>query len=122
MSAVRSRMIMLAHVERDMVAQASDAWNASPPPDYQSHGDPIPCYAWAVIGAGTDKRADDGKKAALEEFKMMTPLGADITVLDRISKITNRRDEELFAGPLTIDARQRMDTHLEFQLGRGRPV
>jgi len=123
MSAARSRMTMSAHVQRNSVETAQDAWNSPPVREWADTGDPVPCYAYAMPGAADAvKVADSGKVAVVEQFRVLTPLDADMSVKDRISKITDRRGKTLFDGPLTIDVGRAMPSHLEWDTAKGRPV
>lgn len=123
MSAVRSRMTMSAHVQRDGVSAARDSWNSPVPQAWDGLDDTVPCYAWALLGS-TDavKEVDERKVAVVERFRMMTPLGSGLTNADRVLKITNRRDEVVFNGPFTIDVGRNMPSHAEWDLAKGRPI
>ena len=115
----RSRMTMRAHVERDTAALVKNPWNTDVVPVWTALDDTIPCYVWMRTGK---KVADDRKVAVLKDLRMMTPHSADLKESDKVTKITDRKGATLFPGPFTIDASQRMDTHVEWLLGEGRPV
>ena len=118
MSAARARMTMTAHVLRNQAALLADDWNAPADPAWEALPDTIPCHCWSSRDV---RRAADGVKVAVvEEFRMMTPHDADLSAADRIDRITDRRGNVLFPGPLVVDGPERMETHTEWRLGRGR--
>ena len=121
MSAARARMTMTAHVLRNQAEHIVDGWNAPADPVWEPRSGAsgtIPCHCWSSRDV---RRAADGVKVAVvEEFRMMTPHDADLSAADRIDRITDRRGNVLFPGPLVVDGPERMETHTEWRLGRGR--
>ena len=119
----RQRMTMRAHLQRDAAAEAADPWNSAAPPEWEASGDPVPCYAWALLGSADAAKHADGRKTALvERYRMAVPLGSGVTPEHRVERIADSRGRTVFGGPLTVDAVRELPTHAEADLGGGRPV
>lgn len=112
---IAGRLTMRAQVERN-AATARDNWGNPVAPDFQAHGDPLPCFVWAERSA----ELVDGKKAALiGDYRGLFPLGADLAEDDELAAITDRAGTVLIAGRLRVEGPiQYMHTHLEVQLRR----
>jgi len=112
---IAGRLTMRALVERDQ-ATGSDAWNSNPAADFQSIGDPLPCFIWSE---NADTRVDGAKTAGIERFRSLFALGADLAEGDEIASVTDRQGAEIIPGRLKVDGPvQRKHTHLEANLWR----
>lgn len=112
---IAARLTMRAALERNQSA-AQDAWGQPATPDFQSTGDPLPCFVWHE----TSKEIVDGKKTAMiGDFRALFALGADIAELDEIAQVTDRAGTVLIEGRLRVEGPvQRKHTHLEASLRR----
>ncbi len=71
-----------------------------------------PCYAWTVTG--DTKNAPEVSQDSTS-YKAIMPLDTDITSDDRLEKVENRIEAELF-GVLYIDAVLRRRDHFEIRM------
>lgn len=112
---IAGRLTMRAQVERD-TATATDGWGAPVAPAFAPHGDPLPCFVWAM----TSTELVDGKKSALiGDYRAMFALGADLAEDDEIAAITDRAGTVLIAGRLRVEGPiQYKHSHIEAQLRR----
>jgi hypothetical protein len=112
---IAGRLTMRALLERN-VAVASDSWGQPVAADFQSTGDPLPCFVYS----DSSSEIQDGEKIAmLEQLRAMFALGADIQADDEIASITDRQGDEIIPGRLqVIGPVQRKHTHLELGLRR----
>lgn len=114
MMSARQMMRMRAEISRD-VNTTPDAWNADGVPDFQPHGDPIPCFAFSRM----ERAVVDGTKVGVVRVVVMLhPRDADITEHDHVEQITDRRGNVLFSGPFQIDTIERRPDHKETRLFR----
>ena len=106
----RNEMTMRAVMERDAVITAGteDVYGHDAPPDWQSHIT-VACLAYSK----TEREVVDDKRVIVQLIKIMFPIAADVTNVDRVANVKDRRGATLFAGPLTIQALERRRTHLE---------
>lgn len=112
---IAGRLTMRAAVERNQ-ATGTDSWNNPVPADFQSIGDPLPCFVWSK---DTNKVADGGKVVLIEDMRAMFALGADIQANDEIASVTDRKGTEIIPGRLKVEGEvQRKHTHLECALER----
>jgi len=107
-------MIHRATVERDTAAGAND-WGHPPVPSYEAHLTEQRCYAWEEQSASI---TDTGKSVILRTVHAVMPIGTEIAEGDRISSITDRAGNRIFAGPLVVTSLARHRTHLELILER----
>jgi hypothetical protein len=84
---IAGRLTMRALVERNQ-ATTKDAWGQPVAPDFQSTGDPLPCFVWSN---NSSELVDGQKIAMLEELRAMFALGADVREDDEIASVTDRR-------------------------------
>lgn len=112
---IAGRLTMRAQVERNQ-ATGNDAWGQPVAPDFQPHGDPLPCFVWHE----TSKEIEDGRKTAMiGDFRGLFALGADIAEQDEIAGVANRAGAVLIDGRLRVEGPvQRKHTHLEVNLKR----
>lgn len=112
---IAGRLTMRAAVERNQAA-GTDDWGNPAPPDFQSIGAPVPCFAWSN---SSRELVDGGKTAMIEDMRAMFALGADIREADEIAGITDRAGTVIIAGRLKVEGPvQRKHTHLEVALQR----
>lgn len=105
---------MRADVERN-TASGTDAWNNPVAPSFTALGT-YPCWVWSKSGR---EIVDGEKTAAVEDLRIMLPLGTDVREDDEIARITDRKGTELIPGRLKIDAPpQRKHRHIEAPLQR----
>ena len=103
-----------ADIERDG-ASTPTGWNSDPVPSFAAHLANVKCFAWST---GRREVVDSDKTAVIEDLRCIMPLETDVTERDRVASITDRRGTTLYAGPLRIEAVQRVHTHLELTLDR----
>jgi hypothetical protein len=113
---IAGRLTMRAHVERN-VAAGTDAWGQPVAPNYQPHGNPLPCFVWSP---GAREIHDGDKNAQLTELRGLFALGADLNENDEIAQVTDRVGKVLwFGGRLKVEGPvQFKHTHLEAALRR----
>lgn len=105
-------MIHRAEVERDG-ALGTDSWGNPNEPDWATHITSLPCRTWF----DSEREVFDGNKsAAIENRKVIVPLGTDITEDDRIAQVTDRLGSVLFTGPAKIESLGRRADHLVLML------
>jgi hypothetical protein len=114
---IGGRLNMLAAVERNQATAQKIRLGAGPvAPDFQSIGDPLPCFAWS----NDSREFQDGEKSAqLEDARAMFALGADLQEDDEIASITDRAGNVTIAGRLQVMGPvQFKHNHLEAALRR----
>lgn len=112
---IAGRLTMRAAVERDQ-AVAVDDWGGKVAPDFQSIGDPLPCFIWSN---SSRELVDGSKTAMIEDMRALFALGADIAEGDEIASVTDRAGTEIIPGRLKVEGPvQRKHTHLECALQR----
>lgn len=108
----RQRMRQRATVERQMQTQRDD-FGGRGTPDWRTHITELPCHLWQKSGREV---ADGQKVVAVDDRRMIVPLGTDVTTKDRIALVTDRLGTELFEGPMRIESVARRADHLELML------
>lgn len=108
----RQRMRQRATVERQMQTTRND-WGGKGAPDWREHIKDLPCRIWQTSGMEV---TDGDKTVAVDTRRMIVPLGTDVTTLDRISTVTDRLGDELYAGPMRIESLARKADHIELLL------
>lgn len=110
----RATMRHRALIERNNSDQApDDSWGGEPEPDWKPHLQNLPCKTWFKAG----REVTDIKVVAVEDRRMIVPLGTDITELDRVARVTDRRGVRvLFDGPARIESVGARADHLELTL------
>lgn len=112
---IGGRLTMRAAVERDQ-AVATDAWGGKVAPDFQSIGDPLPCFVYSKSGREV---VDGDKTAVIEDLRVMFARGADVQPDDEIAQVTDARGNVLIAGRLKVDGPvQFKHNHVEAALER----
>lgn len=109
---ISRRLTMRADVERN-VSTGTDSYGHPVTPDFQPLAT-INCFAWSP----SSREVQDGDKvAAIEDVRIMLPLGADVTENDEIARITSKAGVVLFAGRYRVDGPvQFKHNHLEAPL------
>ena len=115
MSAVRSRMVHRATVERD-TGGGTDEWGQEVAPAWTTLHSALPCFWWTEITRATDVEQTATYTAVVEDLRMIAPLGTDLTEADHIVAITDRAGNSVVSGPLGIESVTRHHTHLEAAL------
>lgn len=101
---------MRAEVERTAGAD-DDSWGQ---PDVEwSALATVPCRAYVQTSRGA---TDNLKVAAVEDLRVLVPSETDVTVHDRIARITDRLGRALWLGPRSIETVSRRSDHLELLL------
>lgn len=112
---IAGRLTMRAAVERNQ-AVATDDWGGPVAPDFQSIGDPLPCFVWS---RSSRELVDGGKTAMIEDMRALFALDADIREADEIASVTDRAGAEIIPGRLKVEGPpQRKHTHVEVALQR----
>lgn len=112
---IAGRLTMRALVERNQ-ATAKDAWGNPVAPDFQSIGDPLPCFVYSKSGR---EIVDGEKTAVIEDMRIMVAIGADLRDEDEIAAVTDRKGAEIIPGRLRVDGPvQYKHTHREAALER----
>lgn len=112
---ITGRLTMRALVERNQ-ATATDDWGGEVAPDFQSTGDPLPCFIWSNREAAI---VDGQKTAMIGDMRAMFAIGADIAEGDEIASVTTRSGIEIIPGRLSVEGEvQFKHTHLEADLRR----
>ena len=112
---IAGRLTMRAAVERDQ-ATARDGWGGTVAPDFQSIGDPLPCFIWSEKAKTL---IDGAKTAGIEWLRGLFALGADLAEGDEIAAVTDRQGVETIPGRLKVEGPvQRKHTHVEASLRR----
>ncbi len=75
----------------------------------------LPCRVWSKTRREIN---DENKLVMIEDIRGTFELGADISELDQISDVVDRRGRVLFEGPLAIIALARRKGHTEATLER----
>lgn len=101
-----------ATVERDQAA--SDVEGNPAAPDWQPHLAAQPC--WFSHGTGRTEIVDGEMTVVVEDTQMMVPIGTDITEVDRVTAVVDRRGASQHLGVLNIRAVTPHRTHLELRL------
>ena len=115
MSAVRSRMVHRATVERDS-SGGRDQWGQEQPPQWATLHAALPCFAWVRADRIKGERVTADTTAVIEDLRMIVPLGTSINETDRVSTIKNRAGIELHRGPMGIESVTYHHSHLEVAL------
>lgn len=105
---IRSKMVHRAAVERD-VGTSTDSLNQLSP-DRQQINAALPCYVQTKMERII---ADGNKFMALATYTMWAPLDADLKEEDVITRVVNRRGQEIFGNRLRVKPVVRRETHLE---------
>jgi hypothetical protein len=110
----RQQMTMRAVVQRNTTA-TSNPYGQPDPPTWVEQPAAIPCRVWSrarrhVVDVDRDK--------LVEDVRMIVPLGADLTELDRIARVEDRLGAVLWAGPLALEAPQHKHDHTEYSVLR----
>ncbi len=105
-------MTMRMVIERNTTETGKDDYN-NPLPPVWSPWATVPCYAWSRT---RKELADGNKTVVIEDLLALVPVATDITESDRVAHIHDRLERTLFAGPLDIEAVQRMPHHQELML------
>lgn len=118
---IGARLTMRAAVERNQNA-AKDAWGQPAAPDFQSTGEPLPCFVYsnAAGNSGGSREIADGEKLAMvEDMRAMFALGADLLADDEIASVTDRQGVVIIPGRLQVLGPVEFKyTHLEAALRR----
>jgi hypothetical protein len=108
----RANLTHRCTIQRDE-AEADD-WGNPGPADWQTHLEDVRCRFWVPTGqdiaAGTTV-------TAVDDARLIVPLGTDVTTNDRVSAVT-ARSAVLVPGPLTIRAVLPRADHIELVLKR----
>lgn len=108
----RQRMTQRATVERQMQVLRDD-FGGRGTPDWREHLTDVPCRIWQTSG----REVTDGNKVvAVDDRRLIVPLGTDVTTKDRIASVTDRLGVELYEGPMRIETIARRSSHLELML------
>lgn len=103
-----------ATIERNAAAGVgSDGWADTP--DWEPHITELPCWLQSTIGH--EAVIDKSTVTAIEDLRLFTALGADVTERDRLGDVTDRCTQ-ILAGPVSIRAVLRHKDHLEIVLVR----
>jgi hypothetical protein len=112
---IAGRLTMRAAVERNQ-AVGTDSWGNPVAPDFQSIGDPLPCFVWS---RSSRELVDGSKTAMIEDMRAMFALDADIAEADEIASVTDRAGTEIIPGRLKVEGPpQRKHNHVEVALQR----
>lgn len=103
---------MRAHVQRNQAA-GEDPYGNPNPPDWQTLHASLPCRTWFE---GERQVTDSNKTAAVEDRKVIVPLGTDIEPGDRILTVKDRLGAVVFTGPAKIEAAGNRKDHIELSL------
>ena len=109
----RANLTHRCTIQRDQ-AEADD-WGNPGPPDWQTHLEDVRCRFW--VPTGQEDIAAGTTIAAVDDARLIVPLGTDVTTSDRIQSVT-ARGAELVPGPLTIRAVLPRADHIELVLKR----
>jgi hypothetical protein len=101
-------------ISRDVNASTTNARGNPSAPNYQPLATGVLCRAWTTMGA---ERVTEDAIAAVEDMRLLLPIGTDVTERDRIGDITER-GATYFAGPIGIRSVIRQRDHLELILVR----
>lgn len=105
----RTRMTMRAYIQRNTAS--ANALGHESVPSWTALST-TPCYAWVDRG---DTRHTAEMSAEGERYRAIVPIGTDVTSKDRLEKVTERDDTQLF-GVMYVDAVIRRRDHLELRL------
>lgn len=107
----RGTMVHRAIIERQ--GSDTDRWGNPAPPSWSLHLHDLPCRAW--FGSGREV-IDSGKTAVIQDRRMVIPRDTDVKEGDRVLKVTNRKGDEVFDGPMRIEAVGRRQDHKALSL------
>ena len=109
---------MRAGVERQMHHRCTiqrntatkDSLNNPLPADWNDLTADVPCYVWQGASKGETRAVD--LVAVVNQWRMLLPIGTDITEADRLSSIVDEFGVQWNTKPVTIQAIARRNTHL----------
>lgn len=107
MTAAGAMMTQRCTIERDSTAGYSDSVN------FSVLGSPVACRLWASTGR---EALDLEKIAVVEDLRVIVPVDTDITPLDRIHGVADRRGTILDSRILEVKTVMRQMDHLEVVL------
>ena len=111
----RARMTMRADLQWISNASAEDDYGQPAPPTWETTSAGISLYAWS------ERKRDlqtNGIHVVVEDLRAIVPRGIAIQDEWRLLNVHDRRSNEIFAGPLYVDAIQVLPTHLELTLNK----
>ena len=114
-SSARSLMVYRAKVVRESSTGRRTSWGHTE--DYRrTISESLPCYVWA----DDDKLTyGDYKVAVLTAYRMIAPIGADITLGDDVEEIKDKRGRLLFTEAVRMEVMGRTEipgSHLSLVL------
>ena len=112
---------MRAGVERQMRHRCTIQRNTTPAtetdpignpaaPDWHDLATDVACYVWQGASKGETRAVD--LVAVVNQWRMLLPIGTDITEADRFSSIVDEFGVPWNTQPVTIQAIARRNTHL----------
>jgi len=110
---VRQRMTHRALVQRT-VRTPVDGYGDAPAPTWTTHIASQPCWL-TVRDEGVEADRQRGT-VVFESLRLLMPNGTDITERDRISGVTDRRGNVVYAGVLGIESVLPAHSHLELSV------
>lgn len=97
-------------VERD--SAVADEWGGAATPDWETHAGGVPCRMLAQAGR---EAVTSDRTAVVADFRMLVPLGTDVTARDRIVDVVER-ETLIYTGPFDVEVVLRRPDHLELVL------
>lgn len=111
MSLVAARVGLRHRVTIERLARVSDGGGGSKE-TWNEHLAGIPCRAWTDVRRSAE--ADQGGKITVtSDRRLVVPIDTDVNEADRIGDVTDTAGNEVFPGPMRIDAAARHRTHIE---------
>lgn len=95
-----ARMLMRHRATVQRNAAGDDDFGQAAPPDWEDHLTALPCHVWDAADRRVIKGADD---IVLTDLKLIVPLGTDITPLDQVAVVVDKRGGTILPGPVLID-------------------
>lgn len=112
MSLIGTRLSLRDRCTIERATATTDTWNVPGTPTWASHLSDVRCRLFAKSGR---ERTDEDTNVVVEDFRLLVPLGTDVTESDRIASVT-RRGVTVLEGPLGIRSVLPRQSHLELVL------
>lgn len=105
----RGQMTQRCDIERK-VESGTDPYGAALS-EWQTTGLSVPCRFWYETGGGSRRQENENASVTIHALRGILPLAADIRSDDRIARVVDRRERELY-GALKLDAVERRSDHI----------
>ena len=82
-------------------------------PVFAAHLSEVPCYVWADTAAEQNETA---RIELVEDWRAIVPSDTDVSILDRVSRVTDRRGKDIRMSPIEVRGILPRPDHLELVL------